>query len=55
MFIIPKGELFIANLNGVHGHYEIIPPMFKKCVEIKNKIKCIGSNRMLENGLMYLN
>ena len=33
------------------GHYEIKPPIYKKFLK---KNKCIHSNNMLENGLIYL-
>ena len=33
------------------GHYEIKPPIYEKFIE---KNKCIHTNDMLENGLMYL-
>ena len=33
------------------GHYEIKPPIYEKFIE---KNKCIRTNDMLENGLMYL-
>ena len=33
------------------GHYEIKPPIYKIFVE---KNKCLHTNDMLENGLVYL-
>ena len=33
------------------GHYENRPPIYEKVIE---KNKCICTNDMLENGLMYL-
>ena len=46
-----RGELFIRHIYDVVGHYEIKPPIYEKFM--KNK-KCICTNGMLENGLMYL-
>ena len=49
--MLMRGELFIRHIYDVVGHYEIKPPIYEKFM--KNK-KCICTNGMLENGLMYL-
>ena len=48
---LPRGGLFIGNLNDVRGSVEIKPPIYERFAEIN---KCIRSNGMLENGLVYL-
>ena len=46
----PRGELFIGNLNDMHGECEI-KPTYDNFIE---KNKCIRTNDRLENRLVYL-
>ena len=46
-----RGGLFIANLNDVCDHYEIKSPIYKNFIK---KRKCIHTNGMPENGLIYV-